>query len=84
MARYIYEWKRTEHGRRLFRRPSAAASAPIAAEPEVEPEPAADTETVDYGALLKADLVEQAEQRGIDATGTKADIIERLEADDGD
>ena len=54
--------------------------APRAAAPEPEPE----TETVDYGSLLKADLVEQAEHRGIDSSGTKADIIERLEADDAD
>ena len=76
MARYIYEWKPTEHGRRLFRRPGSTAPARSAvAAPEVAPE----TETVDYGALLKADLVEQAEARGIDSSGTKADIIERLE-----
>lgn len=82
MARYIYEWKRTEHGRRLFRRPTPAASTPSAATPAAEPEP--ETETVDYGSLLKAELVEQADERGIDSSGTKADIIERLEADDAD
>lgn len=70
MARFIYEWKPTEHGRRLFRRPGGTA-----------PEP--ESVTADYGSLLKADLVEQADERGIDSTGTKADIIERLEqADD--
>ena len=75
MARYIYEWKQTEVGRRLFRRPSASASTPIAT--------TTGTETVDYGSLLKADLVKTADKRGIDSTGTKADIIERLEQADG-
>lgn len=72
MARYIYQWKPTEHGRRLFRRPGGASVEPAAPE----------TQTVDYGAMLKPELVETAEARGLDTTGTKADIIERLEADD--
>ena len=76
MARYIYSWKPTEHGRRLFRQPGSSAPARPAAEPE--------TETVDLGSLLKAELVEKAEERGIDSSGTKADIIERLEQADGD
>jgi hypothetical protein len=34
--------------------------------------------------LKKAELVELAEARGIDTSGTKADIVERLtESDDG-
>ena len=77
MARYIYAWKPTEHGRRLFRSPAASGSPPAAAAA-----PAPESETADYGALLKAELVETADARGIDSTGTKADIIERLEADD--
>jgi hypothetical protein len=82
LARYIYEWKPTQHGRRLFRRPgSVAVTAAPAPTPEPEPEP--EPETADYGALLKPDLVEEADKRGIDSSGTKADIIERLEADDG-
>jgi hypothetical protein len=72
LARYIYQWKNTDRGRRLFRTPGRSAVQPAAAE----------TETVDYGSLLKAELVETADARGIDSTGTKADIIERLEADD--
>jgi hypothetical protein len=72
LARYIYQWKNTDRGRRLFRIPGGSAVEPAAAE----------TETVDYGALLKAELVETADARGIDSTGTKADIIERLEAED--
>ena len=78
MARYIYQWKPTEHGRRLYRTPTAAA--PIKRTTVAAPEP--ETETVDYGAMLKTELVETADERGIDSTGTKADIIERLEADD--
>jgi hypothetical protein len=76
LARYIYEWKNTQHGRRLFRRPGSTASEPSAPEPE--------STTADYSTLLKPELVELAEDRELDSTGTKADIIERLEADDGD
>jgi hypothetical protein len=75
LARYIYSWKPTQHGKRLFRRPGSGAPAR-----QAEPE----TTTVDYGSLLKAELVAQADERGIDSTGTKADIIERLEQADGD
>ena len=42
------------------------------------PEPA----PVDLTALKKDELVELAEERGEDSSGTKADIIERLEAGD--
>lgn len=35
-------------------------------------------DVADYDALRKAELVELAEQQGIDSSGTKADIIERL------
>lgn len=38
--------------------------------------------TLDYGKLNKSDLVTLAEDRGIDATGTKDDIIGRLEESD--
>lgn len=40
-------------------------------------------EEVDYSQLVKADLVQLAEYRGLDSSGTKADIIARLEEDDG-
>lgn len=33
---------------------------------------------VDYSGILKADLVALAEQRGLDSSGTKAELIERL------
>jgi hypothetical protein len=36
----------------------------------------------DYNDLLKSDLVTLAEERNLDASGTKADIIARLVADD--
>lgn len=42
--------------------------------PTVAPEPAQD-----YGSLLKADLVALAQERGLDSSGTKADIVARLE-----
>ncbi len=37
---------------------------------------------MDYTDLKKTELVEIAEERGLDASGTKADIIARLEGDD--
>lgn len=42
--------------------------------------PAAD-EAPDLETLTKAELVAEAEARGVDATGTKADLIERLSDD---
>jgi hypothetical protein len=91
LARYIYEWKNTQLGRRLFRRPGTSAPsrapAPTSAPeptPEPTPEPEPESTTADYGALLKAELVEEAEERGLDSSGTRADIIERLEASDDD
>ena len=71
MARFIYEWKPTEHGRRLFRRPNPAAARRTS-------KPAQD-----YSSLLKPELVKAAHKRRIDSSGTKADIIARLEASDG-
>jgi hypothetical protein len=44
--------------------------------PEPEPEP------VDYTGWLKADLVAEAESRGLDTTGTKDDLIGRLDGND--
>jgi hypothetical protein len=41
--------------------------------PQPAPEPAPD-----FDRMLKADLVALAEERGVDASGTKADIVERL------
>jgi hypothetical protein len=35
-----------------------------------------------YTSMLKADLVELCEARGLDASGTKAELVERLVADD--
>lgn len=78
MARYIYQWKPTEHGKRLFAIPSTTV-APRAPKRPAEPEPPA---APAYGSLKKDELVALAEQRGVDASGTKADIIGRLEAGD--
>ena len=56
--------------------------APV--EPEAPADPGAETpapapaDEVDYESMLKAQLVALAESRGIDSSGTKADIIERL------
>ena len=43
--------------------------------------PGAD-EPVDYTGWLKADLVAEAESRGLDTTGTKDDLIGRLDGND--
>ena len=72
MPKYIYEWKPTQHGRRLFRRPRAAVPA--------APPPAP---TDDLSALKKDELVALASEQGVPTYGTKADIIERLEGSDG-
>lgn len=58
----------------LVRRPRRmAAGRPRPVEPD--PAPA-------LGDMLKADLVSLAESRGIDSSGTKADILARLESAD--
>jgi len=46
--------------------------------PEPEPEP----ELASYAGWLKADLVAEAESRGLDTTGTKDDLIARLDGND--
>lgn len=73
MARFVYEWKPTQHGRRLFRRPGTGPTP----KPEATPAP-------DLAALKKAELVELADERGVDSSGTKAEIIERLESPAGE
>jgi hypothetical protein len=66
---------------RLPDRPSLAARRRAqAAAPAVQEAPEA--EATDYSSLLKGELVSEAEQRGIDSSGTKSDIIARLEASD--
>ena len=74
MARLIYEWKPTQFGRRLFVRPGSGP-APVR---KRAPEPEAPA----LATLKKDELIELAEKQGKDTSGTKADIIERLEGDD--
>jgi hypothetical protein len=61
-----------------------AAPAPVVAEPEptpvVEEEPV--EEETDYDAMTKTDLMILCSQRGLSQSGTKAEIIARLRADD--
>lgn len=52
-------------------------------EPDTEPNGEGDP-APDYDSHTKAELVAIAEERGIDASGTKADLVERLQADDED
>ena len=55
--------------------------APVEGEGEQAPaDPVVDP--VDYESMLKADLVALANERGIDSSGTKAEIIERLQIAD--
>ena len=75
MARYIYQWKPTEHGNRLFRRPGSGP-APVKTT-VAAPAP-------DLSSLKKDELIEAAEAAGLDTSGTKADIIERLEGGSDD
>lgn len=58
----------------------ADADAETPADAEAPADPA--DEPVDYESLLKADLVALANERGIDSSGTKAEIIERLQIAD--
>ena len=71
MARYVYEWKPTQFGNRLFRRPG---SGPRAVKVKATAAP-------DLTTLKKDELIELAAEKGVDTAGTKADIIERLEGD---
>lgn len=68
MARYAYRLRRPEITRRL------APARVVAPKPKhAAPKP-------QYDAMLKADLVAAAERRGLDSSGTKADLIARLSA----
>jgi len=40
-------------------------------------------ERPDYASLTKMELVELARDRGLSPTGTKVEVVNRLEADDG-
>ena len=51
-------------------------------EAEGEGEGDEEVEEVDYESLLKPALIELADSRGIDSSGTKAEIIERLQQAD--
>ena len=73
---HTYEWQPTRHGRKLVRVPiGKAAPAPAPVE-EPTPEPVAGPEGLEY--MTKAELVAEAENRGVDATGTKAEVLARL------
>jgi hypothetical protein len=74
LSRYIYEWKATQYGTRLFRRPGSGPAPVKAKAAKAAPAPA-----LDLSSLKKDELVAQAEAQGVDTSGTKADIIERLE-----
>lgn len=57
---------------RLRRRPVRYRATAPSPSPEPEPTPA-------LSSMKKDELIEEAEKRGIDSSGTKAEIIERLE-----
>lgn len=52
-----------------------------AAEQDRSPAPQQDTGT-DYASLTKMELVELARDRGLSPTGTKAELVDRLEGQD--
>lgn len=60
--------------------PAPTALLGVVAPPDAELPPADDAPDDDLDELRKPELVELAEQRGVDATGTKTDIIARLRA----
>jgi len=49
--------------------------------PEIEPHVFMAFES--YDDMKKTELIAEAESRGLDTSGTKADLVARLEADDG-
>ena len=53
----------------------ASQTSPVAVVPPTDPV----AETVDYSGLSKADLKALAALRGVSVSGTKQDIIDRLE-----
>jgi hypothetical protein len=70
-----WETYRLGNAVRLRRVGTNPTIGPVAAKPAavvVEPEPVID-ET-----LTKADLIAEAEKRGLDRSGTKADLVERI------
>lgn len=63
---------------RVYTIDKAAKPAPPVG-PAAPSEPPAPTDgPVNLDSMLKAELVTLAEERGVDASGTKAEIIERL------
>ena len=53
-----------------------------AADLEAAEEPVDDEADADYSSWLKADLIAEAEARGLDTSGTKDDLIARLVGND--
>lgn len=72
-------------------RPAAVPPEPVAA-PDPEPDPIPTPTASDLAAYSKAELIAAAEARGLDSSGTKAEILTRLAeherageaSDDGD
>jgi hypothetical protein len=63
----------------------ADAPAPVVEAPAPEPVVEVVDEVIDLDTLLKSELIALAEERGLDVTGTKAELIARLsEVEDGD
>ena len=63
----------------------ADATAPVVEASAPEPVVEVVDEVTDLDSLLKSELIALAEERGLDVTGTKAELIARLsEVEDGD
>jgi len=56
------------------------SASPVAAEPEVEEEVVEATPDPGYSGWSKTELKAEAEAQGLPVSGTKAELIERLES----
>ena len=69
--------------RRRMERETADGKEDAAALTRVRLEAFEQEQSGDLSSLSKPELVERAEKAGVDSSGTKADIIERLQASEG-
>ena len=76
LPHYIGRWQETGPPPQ---RSTAELDAELLANAGYAEEPVADEKPASYAGWLKADLVAEAASRGLDITGTKDDLITRLE-----
>lgn len=76
-----FAWKDPETGQRYKFAAGDDVPADIAAQVDwlnAQPEPEPEPDGPDWSGMKKAELVEAAEAAGLDTSGTKADLVERL------